>query len=151
LEENWGTKQGPGLIYDTNEEQYILYLCGLGYTDSEVETVTHQKDACRNRRKIAEAELNYPSIAVNAKLGKLVVNRTVTNVGEASSTYTVHIDMPNGVRASISPNKLEFTKAKEVKTFDVSLSWDANEIKHAEGSFTWVFGKQAVRSPIVIF
>jgi hypothetical protein len=59
--------------------------------------------------------------------------------------------MPNGVRASISPNKLEFTKAKEVKTFDVSLSWDANEIKHAEGSFTWVFGKQAVRSPIVIF
>ncbi|KAG0519994.1 hypothetical protein BDA96_08G034800 [Sorghum bicolor] len=141
----------PGLIYDTDEEQYILYLCGLGYTDSEVEIVTHQKDACRNGRKITEAELNYPSIAVNAKLGKLVVNRTVTNVGEASSTYTVDIDMPKGVTASISPNKLEFTKAKEVKTFVVSLSWDANKIKHAEGSFTWVFGKQVVRSPIVIF
>ncbi|OEL27803.1 Subtilisin-like protease SBT1.2 [Dichanthelium oligosanthes] len=141
----------PGLVYDTDVEQYILYLCGLGYTDSEVEIITHQKGICNNGTKIAEAELNYPSIATRATAGKLVVNRTVTNVGDAVSSYTVEIDMPKEVQAAVSPTKLEFTKAKETKTFTVSLSWDGSKIKNAEGSFKWVSSKHVVRSPIVIF
>ncbi|KAL6644093.1 hypothetical protein ACP70R_018859 [Stipagrostis hirtigluma subsp. patula] len=64
----------PGLVYDINAEQYIRYLCGLGYTDTEVEIITHQKDACAKGGKISEAELNYPSVAVSASVGKLVVN-----------------------------------------------------------------------------
>ncbi|CAN6351870.1 unnamed protein product [Urochloa humidicola] len=141
----------PGLIYDTDEEQYILYLCGLGYTDSQVEIITNQKVVCREGRKITEAELNYPSIAVTASTGKLLVNRTVTNVGDASSSYTVDIEMPKEVTASVSPSKLEFTKANEKKTFTVSLTWDGNATKHAEGSIRWVSDKHVVRSPIVIF
>ncbi|KAJ1265707.1 hypothetical protein BS78_08G096600 [Paspalum vaginatum] len=148
---NPGQAISPGLFYDTTEEQYVLYLCGLGYTDADVETITHHKGACRGGRKITEAELNYPSIAVHASAGKLVVNRTVTNVGEASSSYTVNIEMPKEVAASVTPSKLEFTKQKEVKTFTVSLSWDAKKTKHAEGSFKWVSEKHVVRSPIVIF
>ncbi|KAL6659044.1 hypothetical protein ACP70R_003084 [Stipagrostis hirtigluma subsp. patula] len=141
----------PGLVYETDEQQYIPYLCGLGYKDSEVEIITHQKDAYKNGGKIAEADLNYPSIAVLAKSGKLVVNRTVTNVGEARSSYTIHIDMPNEVRARVSPTTLEFTKAKEKRTFTVSLSWDAKKTEHVGRSFSWVSGKYFVRSPIVIF
>jgi len=141
----------PGLVYDTDVEQYIMYLCGLGYTDSQVETITHQKDACNKGRKIAEAELNYPSIAIRASAGKLVVNRTVTNVGDAMSSYTVEIDMPKEVEATVSPTKLEFTKLKENQTFTVSLSWNASKTKHAQGSFKWVSSKHVVRSPIVIF
>uniref|UniRef100_A0A0A9C054 Uncharacterized protein n=1 Tax=Arundo donax TaxID=35708 RepID=A0A0A9C054_ARUDO len=141
----------PGLVYDTEQEQYILYLCGLGYTDSQVEIITHQKGACRDGRKITEAELNYPSIAVRASDGKIVVNRTVTNVGDATSSYTVEMDIPKEVEAVVSPTKLEFTKVKEQKTFTVSLSWNATKTKHAEGSFKWVSGKNVVRSPIVIF
>ncbi|KAF0887942.1 hypothetical protein E2562_005649 [Oryza meyeriana var. granulata] len=90
----------PGLIYDTDEAQYISYLCGLGYTDVQVEIITHLKDACKNGSKITEAQLNYPSVAVRASAGKLVVNRAVTNVGEANSSYTVEIDMPKEVKAS---------------------------------------------------
>ncbi|KAG2620676.1 hypothetical protein PVAP13_3NG211001 [Panicum virgatum] len=141
----------PGLVYDTDVEQYILYLCGLGYTDSEVEIITHQKGACSKGTKLAEAELNYPSIATRASSGKLVVNRTVTNVGDAVSSYTVEIDMPKEVKATVSPTKLDFTKEKESKTFTVSLSWDASKTKNAEGSFKWVSSKHVVRSPIVIF
>ncbi|XP_062203730.1 subtilisin-like protease 3 [Phragmites australis] len=141
----------PGLIYDIDEQQYISYLCGLDYTDSEVEIITHQKGACNKGKKIAEAELNYPSIAVWASTGKLLVNRTVTNVGDARSSYTVDIDMPNEIKATVSPTRLEFTKAKEMKTFVVSLSWDSSKTKHAEGSFKWVSGQHVVRSPIVIF
>ncbi|WVZ90621.1 LOW QUALITY PROTEIN: hypothetical protein U9M48_036906 [Paspalum notatum var. saurae] len=121
----------PGLIYDTDEEQYVLYLCGLGYTDAEVETITHHK--------------------VHASVGKLVVNRTVSNVGDASSSYYVNIEMPKEVAASVTPSKLEFTKEKEIRTFTVSLSWDPKKIKHAEGSFKWVSEKHVVRSPFVIF
>jgi hypothetical protein len=128
-----------------------MYLCGLGYTDSQVETITHQKDACNKGRKIAEAELNYPSIAIRASAGKLVVNRTVTNVGDAMSSYTIEIDMPKEVEATVSPTKLEFTKLKENQTFTVSLSWNASKTKHAQGSFKWVSSKHVVRSPIVIF
>ncbi|RCV18626.1 hypothetical protein SETIT_3G316800v2 [Setaria italica] len=141
----------PGLVYDTDVEQYILYLCGLGYTDSEVEIITHQKGVCSKGTKIAEAELNYPSIASRASAGKLVVNRTVTNVGDAMSSYTVEIDMPKEVKATVSPTKLEFTEAQESKTFTVSLIWDASKTKNAEGSFKWVSNKHVVRSPIVIF
>ncbi|KAF8661154.1 hypothetical protein HU200_057264 [Digitaria exilis] len=141
----------PGLIYDTDEEQYILYLCGLGYTDSQVEIITHHKGACEEGRKISEAELNYPSIAVSASTGKLVVNRTVTNVGDGSSSYTVDIEMPKEVTASVSPSKLEFTESNEKKTFTVSLTWDASQTKHAEGSLKWVSEKHVVRSPIVVF
>ncbi|RCV19019.1 hypothetical protein SETIT_3G349900v2 [Setaria italica] len=141
----------PGLIYDTEEEQYIPYLCGLGYTESEVEIITNHKGACGEGRKISEAELNYPSIAVAASTGKLVVNRTVTNVGDEISSYSVDIEMPKEVTASVSPRKLEFTKANEKKTFTVSLTWDATGTKHAEGSLRWVSDKHVVRSPIVIF
>lgn len=141
----------PGLVYDTDVEQYIMYLCGLGYTDSQVEAITNQKDACKKGRKIAEAELNYPSIATRASVGKLVVNRTVTNVGDAMSSYTIQIDMPKEVEATVSPTKLEFNKLKENKTFTVSLSWNASKTKHAQGCFKWVSSKHVVRSPIVIF
>jgi hypothetical protein len=51
----------------------------------------------------------------------------------------------------VTPTKLEFTKAKESKTFTVSLVWDASKTKNAEGSFKWVSNKHVVRSPIVIF
>ncbi|TVU32189.1 hypothetical protein EJB05_23911, partial [Eragrostis curvula] len=141
----------PGLVYDIDEEEYTLYLCGLGYSNDEVEKITRQKGACGKGGKIAEAELNYPSIALRAGAGKYVVNRTVTNVGDAMSSYTIDIDMPKEVTVSVSPTKLEFTKANEKKTFTVSLSWDTSKTKHAEGSFRWVSSENVVRSPIVIF
>ena len=141
----------PGLTYDTDEKQYTAYLCGLGYRDSQVEIITHHKGACWEGRKITEAELNYPSIAVKTRDGKLAVNTTVTNVGDVNSSYTMEIEMPKEVTASVAPSKLEFSRANEKKTFTVSLTWDANGTKHAEGSFKWVSDKHTMRSPIVIF
>ena len=39
------------------------------------------------------------------------------------SSYTIEIDMPKEVEATVSPTKLEFTKLKENQTFTISLSW----------------------------
>ncbi|XP_020084948.1 subtilisin-like protease SBT1.2 [Ananas comosus] len=141
----------PGLVYDLRADDYIPYLCGLGYTDQQVEAITHRKINCATIKKISEAELNYPSIAVSLELGHLTVNRTLTNVEEERSTYTVAIDVPKDISVSVSPETLEFSKLKETKSFTVSLSWNPKTTTHTEGAFRWVSTKYVVRSPIVIF
>nr|CAB3504673.1 unnamed protein product [Digitaria exilis] len=108
------------VMYDNDKPILDEKLNPAGYTDSEVEIIKHQKGVCSRGAKIAEAELNYPSIATNASAGRLVVNRTVTNVGDEMSSYTVEIDMPKGVEVTLSPTNLEFTKVKESKTFTVA-------------------------------
>nr|CAD1839165.1 unnamed protein product [Ananas comosus var. bracteatus] len=141
----------PGLVYDLVVEDYIAFLCGLGYEDDRVETITHRKVTCSKVKKITEAELNYPSVVADGKLGKLTVNRTATNVEEGHSTYNIKIDMPKGVSVNVSPATLEFSAIKEKKSFTISLSWSPNETTHAEGNFMWVSKKRVVRSPIVIY
>ncbi|KAJ3680060.1 hypothetical protein LUZ60_016338 [Juncus effusus] len=108
----------PGLIYDINLEEYVGLLCGIGYTNQEVGTITHEKIQCEKEKKLNEAELNYPSIISVAGSGKLDVQRTVTNVGEANAKYTVKIDMPKEVSVIVSPKVLEFSKGvKHVSSF----------------------------------
>nr|CAD1844559.1 unnamed protein product [Ananas comosus var. bracteatus] len=125
----------PGLVYDLRADDYVSYLCGLGYTDQEVEIITHRKIHCATIKNISEAELNYPSIAVSLELGHLTVNRMLTNVEEGRSTYAVAIDMPKDISVSVSPKTLEFSKLKEKKSFTVSLSWNPKTTTHTEGAF----------------
>ncbi|PQQ09154.1 subtilisin-like protease SBT1.7 [Prunus yedoensis var. nudiflora] len=33
----------PGLIYDIQPEDYIPYLCGLNYTDEQIQVITHKQ------------------------------------------------------------------------------------------------------------
>ncbi|GJM99202.1 hypothetical protein PR202_ga16284 [Eleusine coracana subsp. coracana] len=33
----------PNLVYDMEEAQYVAYICGLGYTDEQVEIITHER------------------------------------------------------------------------------------------------------------
>lgn len=140
----------PGLVYDLGVEDYIPYLCGMGYSDAEVETVTHHNVTCAKIKKIAEAELNYPSISVALQSKHVTVNRTVTNVGEASSTYSVKVDVPKGVSVSVIPEKLVFSEFNEKKSFTVSINWRKSQMHSAEGNLEWVSHKHVVRSPIVI-
>ncbi|RVW50713.1 Subtilisin-like protease SBT1.2 [Vitis vinifera] len=89
----------PGLIYDIQPEDYIHYLCGLGYSDSE-------------------AQLNYPSfsIALGSNTTTQEFTRTVTNVGAVDSTYIIEIFAPPGVNVSVKPDKLDFTRLNQKKT-----------------------------------
>ncbi|KAJ3680057.1 hypothetical protein LUZ60_016335 [Juncus effusus] len=141
----------PGLIYDINLEDYVGLLCGLGYTNQEVGTITHEKIQCEKEKKLNEAELNYPSIISVAGSGKLDVQRTVTNVGEANVKYTVKIDMPKEVSVTVSPKVLEFSKVNEKKSYSVSLRWNVINTTYFGGSLSWASGKYNVRSPIAIF
>ena len=140
----------PGLVYDLSVEEYISFLCGLGYTDHEVTVVARRKITCANIKKINESELNYPSITVSIKSGEITVSRTVTHVSETSEKYSIKVEMPEGIKVSVVPETLEFSKLNEKKTFVVTLKRSREGKGGAEGQLKWVSNKHVVRSPIVV-
>ncbi|OAY70953.1 Subtilisin-like protease SBT1.2 [Ananas comosus] len=149
---NASKAMNPGLVYDTDVDDYVAYLCGLDYEDKNVELITGKKVPCSTVKKITEAELNYPSLVVSQELGRLTVNRTVTNVEEGEySTYTIDISMPEGISIDVSPRTLKFSAAKEKKSFTISMNWSTAKTGDAKGDIKWVSKKHVVRIPIVIY
>ncbi|KAJ0970923.1 hypothetical protein J5N97_018882 [Dioscorea zingiberensis] len=89
----------PGFVYDIEPASYIPYLCGLGYTDKQISAVVRRSIDCAESNPISGSELNYPSFTVFLTKSNdyaMTVNRTVTNVGDAESSYTVQVTEPNG-------------------------------------------------------
>ncbi|KAI3505113.1 hypothetical protein L1887_27024 [Cichorium endivia] len=140
----------PGLIYDIQPDDYIPYLCGLGYSDEEVAIIAHRPIKCSTKSSILEGQLNYPSFAV--KLGSSqTFTRTVTNVGEPYTSYTVTVAAPKGVAVTVSPNKINFTKMNENATYSVMFSRTNEEVgEYSQGYITWVSTKYMVRSVISV-
>lgn len=87
-----------GLVYDIQPNDYILYLCGLGYTNQQVSSIVGRKVVCWKVGSIAKPQLSCPSFAVTLEeFTSQTYTRTVTNVGTANSTYVVEVDTPNEV------------------------------------------------------
>ncbi|KAJ3675176.1 hypothetical protein LUZ60_004218 [Juncus effusus] len=143
----------PGLVYDMKPEEYIPFLCGLRLTDEEVKTIISPLPAvkCSRVKSISQEQLNYPSMVVSLKLkSTMVIQRTVKNVGDAKSTYTAKIDVPSGVSARVTPAILRFNKKNEMKSFNVSFTWNKGQPAYAEGQLSWISTQHIVRSPIII-
>ncbi|PRQ17911.1 putative cucumisin [Rosa chinensis] len=51
-----------GLIFDLEPADYIPYLCGLNYSDDQIQIITQQTVKCSQVGAIPEAQLNYPFI-----------------------------------------------------------------------------------------
>ncbi|KAF3442389.1 hypothetical protein FNV43_RR16305 [Rhamnella rubrinervis] len=144
----------PGLVYDLQSDDYIPYLCGLKYTDKQVETITQRQAKCSQIKSIAETQLNYPSFSVLLGSASQSYTRTVTNVGEANSIYTLEVSVPQGIGMRVSPRKLVFTKVNQKATYTVEFipQREGGNRGFGEGYLKWVSGKHSVRSPIsVIF
>ncbi|GKD84390.1 subtilisin-like protease SBT1.2 [Tanacetum coccineum] len=88
----------PGLISDIKPDDYILYLCGFGYTTKQIRMIA--KKTVIGIKSIPEAELNYPSFLVMLKRGdNKTCSKTVTNIGIPRSRYTIrNVSLPRGVR-----------------------------------------------------
>ncbi|KAG8085369.1 hypothetical protein GUJ93_ZPchr0010g9556 [Zizania palustris] len=143
----------PGLIYDLGAHEYAAYICAL-LGEAALRTITGDSGAtCAAAGSVAEAQLNYPAILVPVRAAPFTVNRTVTNVGPATSRYTAHVDAPESMTVKVEPAELEFQEAMEKKTFavTVSVSAGAGAAGHvvAEGTLRWVSRDHVVRSPIV--
>ncbi|KAK9052694.1 hypothetical protein SSX86_029324 [Deinandra increscens subsp. villosa] len=144
----------PGLVFDIQPDDYIPYLCGLGYTPKQIEIIIKKKATCSIT--IPEAQLNYPSFAVTLKRGESKrYTRTVTNVGPAYSSYSIgDVSVPKGVHIKVvvhNDQELSFTEVQQKKTYEVTFSRDIKDKDqnglYGQGHMTWVSGKYTVRTP----
>ncbi|KAG6428718.1 hypothetical protein SASPL_112974 [Salvia splendens] len=145
----------PGLIYDIQPEDYIPYLCGLNYTNRQVGVILQRKVNCSVEGSIREGDLNYPSFAVSfsslaSEAASQTYTRTVTNVGEASSSYAVKIVAPAGIQVLVEPTKLDFSEVNQKLQYNVTFS-RLNTTPfgyYVQGYLKWDSSKHSVRSPI---
>ncbi|WP_261991767.1 S8 family serine peptidase [Streptomyces sp. OR43] len=131
-----GAMLRPGLVYDSHEQDWLAYLEGVG-----VDTRT-------GTEAIDPSDLNYPSIAIGELFGTQTVTRTVT--ATSAGTYRAKVDLP-GVKATVSPSVLHFSRAGQKRTFTVKL--DVTTARSGlldTGSLTWTSGRTTVRSPIAV-
>ncbi|XP_006363699.1 subtilisin-like protease SBT1.2 [Solanum tuberosum] len=142
----------PGLIYDTPFEDYVPYLCGLKYTSREVGYLLQRKVKCSEVKSIPEAQLNYPSFSIRLGSTPQTYTRTVTNVGDAKSSYKVEIASPKGVVMKVKPSKLNFSMLNQKLTYQVTFSKTTNSSNPGviEGFLKWTSNRHSVRSPIAI-
>ncbi|KAH7387138.1 hypothetical protein KP509_16G007400 [Ceratopteris richardii] len=154
----------PGLVYDLSVQDYVNFLCSLGYKDAYLQIFTKGKYECTNELFRAR-DLNYPSFALvfNKDEENVTVTRSVTNVGDANATYTVQVVAPAGMNITVEPEVLEFNEENSILNYKVKfqISLDAQlqslagiirtaSTEHAFGSLTWTDGVHKVRSPIAI-
>ncbi|KAJ3680493.1 hypothetical protein LUZ60_016771 [Juncus effusus] len=144
----------PGLVYDLTPEDYIPYLCSLGYTDRDIATIIHPKPPvqCKKMKIIREEQLNYPSISMSLGPNRTItIRRTVTNVGEAESTYNAVINVPKELSAKVMPKTIRFKSVGQMKRFKIVINWAGTPLSNVQGELKWISDKHVVRSPIAIF
>ncbi|XP_072966063.1 subtilisin-like protease 4 [Typha angustifolia] len=145
----------PGLVYDIKPNDYIGYVCGLGYTDDELELLYGRPINCLTTNTIHAWMLNYPSIQVSLPRsgGVVRIKRTATNVGDPRSFYRARITEPEGVRVDLSTYNLQFSWLLEEKSFDVILRISPigpGLRKYSDGKIEWVSYNRVVKNTIAV-
>ncbi|KAG8659326.1 subtilisin-like protease [Manihot esculenta] len=141
----------PGLVYDIQPEDYIPYLCGLGYSDKEIKIIVQRTVKCSNGSSIPEAQLNYPSFSIKLASDPRKYTRTVTNVGLSGSSFTHEIIAPRGVNVEVTPTTLVFNAVNQKATYSVTFSKNEDATgSFAQGYLTWKSDLYSVRSPIAV-
>ncbi|KAG6400340.1 hypothetical protein SASPL_137166 [Salvia splendens] len=151
----------PGLVYDTTTNNYIDFLCAIGYSSSMIKLIAKQEHQCKTGVKYSVADLNYPSFAVPFETASgprggssaptvVKYTRTLTNVG-GPSTYKVSVSQEtNSAKIQVQPSVLSFSTPNEQKTYTVTFA--ATSMPSGTSSFAhleWSDGKHTVGSPIV--
>ncbi|XP_058108620.1 subtilisin-like protease SBT1.4 [Magnolia sinica] len=145
----------PGLIYDINTDDYVAFLCAIGYGVDRIAVFIKDKAAvnCSAKSMASPGDLNYPSFSVVFKSNRDVVQRrrVVTNVGGAGSVYVANITGPSTVQINVSPSKLVFSAQNQSLSYVITFASIADPTASMGfGSITWIDGAHVVRSPIAI-
>ncbi|CAN0908685.1 Subtilisin-like protease [Linum grandiflorum] len=137
----------PGLVYDIQPEDYVAYLCGLGYNNAQVSTIVQDKVECSSDKSISEAELNYPTFVVQLSSQPLTYTRTVTNVGKANSVYEVEYTTDEAVSIEVKPARIAFSRLNEKANYSVTFTAKkGTSARFVQGKLFWVADGYSVRS-----
>uniref|UniRef100_J3LHN5 Subtilisin-like protease fibronectin type-III domain-containing protein n=1 Tax=Oryza brachyantha TaxID=4533 RepID=J3LHN5_ORYBR len=147
----------PGLVYDAGDDDYLDFMCELGYSDMKTRVGIFLRDGtvtkCSTRASTTAADLNRASFSVVVKAygDNITLQRTVRNVG-ALVVYTVGGVPPPGTQLRVRPSELVFDEEHQTRTYTVVIrtvssgSFD----KYTHGSIVWSDGVHRVKSPIAI-
>ncbi|XP_010539130.1 PREDICTED: subtilisin-like protease SBT3.18 [Tarenaya hassleriana] len=149
----------PGLVFDTRTEDYILFLCNIGYTDQQIKSIILPRPktgsfSCPVTHSYqTNADFNYPSITVPNLQFTTTIRRTVRNVGpNKNAVYFVDIIRPEGVDVLIWPKILMFSRCREENPFYVTfVPKKISTGRYEFGEIIWTDWVHRVRSPLVVF
>ncbi|XP_020590838.1 subtilisin-like protease SBT1.2 [Phalaenopsis equestris] len=147
----------PGLVFGLTFEDYVEYICGLGYSDREVAMTVGKPMSCSRVKHLTTTELNYPSIVIKLTQMEMSqkVTRTAKNVGDVREEYTAEITEPEGVTINLSTYKLKFTRVDQEVSYDIhfALNGDFPSLRSdmiRRGKIKWDSGKHIVTTPIAV-
>ncbi|KAK9071192.1 hypothetical protein SSX86_009760 [Deinandra increscens subsp. villosa] len=139
----------PGLVYDITTEEYIAFVCSLGYTINQVQAVVNRNLTTCGKRLGDPGRLNYPSFSVVFGKSRVVrYTRRLTNVGPAGSVYDVEVEAPRGIQVSVKPKKLVFKNVGDRMRYTVTFVSQQGASGDAFGAITWKNAENRVRSPV---
>ncbi|XVE69290.1 hypothetical protein DITRI_Ditri09bG0139900 [Diplodiscus trichospermus] len=144
----------PGLLYDSEEADYIKFLCGQGYGTRFLQFLTRDNATCSEATNGTVWDLNYPSFALYTAPLKTIsqtFNRTVTNVGSPMSVYKAKVATPAGaLKIHVNPGVLSFTSLGQQLPFVLTIEGKTDK-SIVSASLEWNDGVHKVRSPIIVF
>ncbi|GLT34199.1 hypothetical protein SLA2020_087260 [Shorea laevis] len=143
----------PGLIYELDFQDYVVFICGLGYNETNMKALLKRNQLnCSQER----ANLNYPSfVAIFSNGSKLVrrqvFNRVLTNVGDDQSVYQSTVAVPYGLDIKVEPGSLSFTQKYQKQNFSITVEVYGQASPVVYGYLTWFDEhKHIVSSPVVV-
>jgi hypothetical protein len=158
-----GASMNPGVVYSTNFNDYLGFLCGQGEAGL---VASLSETTCGDLAAAGFAteanQLNYPSMAIDGLLGSQTLSRTVTDVTGEAASYEVVVEAPAGIDVTVAT-----FDAAGVETESALLEVDANGTASYSVTFTpaegftpetWLFGSLTLdgsngisaRSPIAV-
>ncbi|RYR56655.1 hypothetical protein Ahy_A05g022334 isoform B [Arachis hypogaea] len=145
----------PGLILDLSKDDYVNFLCDIGYDTATVRKISGDNSACSSSSgKSLLKDINYPSIVYQVQLIQpFMVNftRTVTNVGIANSTYKASVTKISNINITIVPQVLSFKSLGEKQSFSVNVAGGKfSKPIVLSSSLVWTDEKHRVRIPIIV-
>lgn len=136
----------PGLVYDSNSNDWLAFLCGT--------TTGVSPSVCSALNSLGypfdASDMNVPSIAIGDLVASQTVKRRVTNVGGGKATYTASYTGMTGFTVVISPSSLTLNPG-ETKSFTVTFTRTTATLNsYGGGQLTWTDGTHNVRIPMVV-
>jgi hypothetical protein len=137
----------PGLVYDISADEYDAFSCGVA---SPGVTQARCDDLQTSGFSFAAADLNQPSISISELTNTRTITRRVTNVTDASETYTAEIVLPPGIDVQLTPASLSVGPGQSA-TYEVTFTYVSGPLEfYRFGSLTWISSDHAVRSVLSI-
>ncbi|WOK98499.1 subtilisin-like protease SBT3.18 isoform X1 [Canna indica] len=143
----------PGLVYDMEPRDYVIFLCSLGYTQMQIRNMLLPSPSIDTScsGKDSDLELNYPAITVSDLCSTITIKRTLRNVGQQHAVYFARVSSPPGVHTIVWPKLLIFSWHKEKMPYYVTITpLKRSQGRYDFGEIVWYDGDHRVRTPLIV-